>query len=83
MLVYCDSLSSFNFFHHFSLIVSTSKAIMSEASVPVVGGYHGEEQSDERLAEEAHKIGFPVMIKAVRGGGGKVRQGGEGWGEGG
>lgn len=46
---------------------------MSEASVPVVGGYHGEEQSDERLAAEAHRIGFPVMIKAVRGGGGKVR----------
>lgn len=52
-------------------IKSTSKAIMSEASVPVVGGYHGEEQSDERLAAEAHQIGFPVMIKAVRGGGGK------------
>lgn len=51
---------------------------MSEASVPVVGGYHGEEQSDERLAAEAHQIGFPVMIKAVRGGGGKVSQGREG-----
>ncbi|MPC14388.1 Methylcrotonoyl-CoA carboxylase subunit alpha, mitochondrial [Portunus trituberculatus] len=45
-------------------IKSTSKAIMSEASVPVVGGYHGEEQTDERLAAEAHRIGFPVMIKA-------------------
>lgn len=52
-------------------IKSTSKAIMSEAAVPVVGGYHGEEQSDEKLAAEAHQIGFPVMIKAVRGGGGK------------
>ncbi|KAK8395118.1 hypothetical protein O3P69_006101 [Scylla paramamosain] len=52
-------------------IKSTSKAIMSEAAVPVVGGYHGEEQTDERLAAEAHQIGFPVMIKAVRGGGGK------------
>lgn len=46
---------------------------MSEASVPVIGGYHGEDQSDEKLAAEAHQIGFPVMIKAVRGGGGKVR----------
>lgn len=46
--------------------------------MPVVGGYHGEEQTDEKLAAEAHHIGFPVMIKAVRGGGGKVgRQ--EGW----
>ncbi|XP_037795955.1 methylcrotonoyl-CoA carboxylase subunit alpha, mitochondrial-like [Penaeus monodon] len=52
-------------------IKSTSKIIMSEAGVPVIGGYHGEDQSDARLREEADKIGFPVMIKAVRGGGGK------------
>ncbi|XP_071512984.1 LOW QUALITY PROTEIN: methylcrotonoyl-CoA carboxylase subunit alpha, mitochondrial-like [Panulirus ornatus] len=52
-------------------IKSTSKMIMSEASVPVIGGYHGDDQSDERLRLEADKIGFPVMIKAVRGGGGK------------
>ncbi|KAL7645496.1 UNVERIFIED_CONTAM: hypothetical protein RMT77_003882 [Armadillidium vulgare] len=52
-------------------IKSTSKYIMSSAGVPVVGGYHGEEQSPEKLFEEAKKIGFPVMIKAVRGGGGK------------
>ncbi len=52
-------------------IKSTSKIIMSEAGVPVIGGYHGEDQSLERLREEAGKIGFPVMIKAVRGGGGK------------
>lgn len=51
---------------------STSKKIMSDAKVPIVGGYHGEDQSDERLRQEADKIGFPVMIKAVRGGGGKV-----------
>ena len=49
--------------------------------MPVVGGYHGEEQSDERLAAEAHKIGFPVMVKAVRGGGGKVRGGEKGGGK--
>ncbi|KAF2355622.1 Biotin/lipoyl attachment, partial [Trinorchestia longiramus] len=52
-------------------IKSTSKYIMEAAGVPVVGGYHGEDQSDETLRQEADKIGFPVMIKAVRGGGGK------------
>ena len=57
----------------FNLIYSTSKAIMSAASVPIIEGYHGEDQSDERLLQESERIGFPVMIKAVRGGGGKVR----------
>uniref|UniRef100_A0A8D2L7C4 Methylcrotonoyl-CoA carboxylase subunit alpha, mitochondrial n=2 Tax=Varanus komodoensis TaxID=61221 RepID=A0A8D2L7C4_VARKO len=52
-------------------IKSTSKAIMSAAGVPVVEGYHGEDQSDRCLEEQARKIGYPVMIKAVRGGGGK------------
>nr|XP_060623423.1 methylcrotonoyl-CoA carboxylase subunit alpha, mitochondrial isoform X1 [Anolis sagrei ordinatus] len=52
-------------------IKSTSKAIMSAAGVPVVEGYHGEDQSDKCLAEQARRIGYPVMIKAVRGGGGK------------
>merc|ERR1719420_2532386 len=44
---------------------------MTEARVPVIGGYHGEDQSFETLKSEADKIGFPIMIKAVRGGGGK------------
>ncbi|XP_056133165.1 methylcrotonoyl-CoA carboxylase subunit alpha, mitochondrial [Lampris incognitus] len=52
-------------------IKSTSKHIMSAAGVPIIGGYHGEEQSNQRLQEEAARIGYPVMIKAVRGGGGK------------
>ncbi|XP_067898435.1 methylcrotonoyl-CoA carboxylase subunit alpha, mitochondrial isoform X1 [Heterodontus francisci] len=52
-------------------IKSTSKAIMSAAGVPIVEGYHGDEQSDQQLMEEASRIGYPVMIKAVRGGGGK------------
>ncbi|NXF02017.1 MCCA carboxylase, partial [Smithornis capensis] len=52
-------------------IKSTSKAIMSAAGVPVVEGYHGEDQSNECLKEHAKRIGYPVMIKAVRGGGGK------------
>lgn len=45
---------------------------MSAAGVPIVKGYHGEEQSIEKLLAEASSIGFPLMIKAVRGGGGKV-----------
>ena len=48
-----------------------AKALMVEAGVPVVPGYHGKDQSDDLLAAEAGKIGFPVMIKAVAGGGGK------------
>lgn len=46
---------------------------MAAAGVPVVEGYHGKDQSDECLKEHAGKIGYPVMIKAIRGGGGKVR----------
>ncbi|XP_075717794.1 methylcrotonoyl-CoA carboxylase subunit alpha, mitochondrial [Rhinoderma darwinii] len=52
-------------------IKSTSKSIMSGAGVPIIEGYHGEDQSDQHLKEQAKKIGYPVMIKAVRGGGGK------------
>lgn len=52
-------------------IKSTSKAIMAAAGVPIINGYHGDDQSDECLQREADKIGFPLMIKAVRGGGGK------------
>jgi len=52
-------------------IKSTSKKIMSAAKVPIIEGYHGEDQSDETLLSEAYTIGFPIMIKAVRGGGGK------------
>ena len=37
----------------------------------VIQGYHGEAQDDGTLMSEAERIGFPVMIKAVRGGGGK------------
>lgn len=45
---------------------------MSAAGVPIIEGYHGEDQSDGKLQSEAARIGYPVMIKAVRGGGGKV-----------
>jgi len=52
-------------------IKSTSKAIMTAAGVPCIQGYHGEAQDDATLMAESERIGFPVMIKAVRGGGGK------------
>lgn len=48
-----------------------AKALMHEAGVPVVPGYHGDNQDDAHLAAEAEKIGYPVLIKAVAGGGGK------------
>ncbi|XP_076640606.1 methylcrotonoyl-CoA carboxylase 1 [Halictus rubicundus] len=50
---------------------NTSKAIMVAAGVPVVAGYHGDKQSNEILLLQAKRIGFPLMIKAVHGGGGK------------
>jgi len=50
---------------------SESKFIMDAAKVPIVKGYHGDEQAPEFLLEESRKIGFPVMLKASLGGGGK------------
>ena len=48
-----------------------AKALMAAAGVPVTPGYLGEDQSPERLLAEAEAIGWPVLIKAVVGGGGK------------
>jgi 3-methylcrotonyl-CoA carboxylase alpha subunit len=48
-----------------------AKALMEEAGVPVVPGYHGANQDPEHLAGAADTIGYPVLIKAVAGGGGK------------
>jgi 3-methylcrotonyl-CoA carboxylase alpha subunit len=48
-----------------------AKKLMADAGVPVTPGYMGEDQSPELLAAEALKIGYPVLIKAVAGGGGK------------
>src|SRR4051794_21731949 len=48
-----------------------AKSLMQKAGVPVTPGYLGEDQSLERLAAEAGKTGYPVLIKAVAGGGGK------------
>ena len=50
---------------------SEAKAIAQKAGVPVVPGYHGEAQAPKALAREAARIGYPVMIKAVAGGGGR------------
>src|SRR5438309_3420670 len=60
---------------------SGSKQLMEKAGVPLVPGYHGEAQDDAVLAEAADKLGFPVLVKASAGGGGRgmrvVRSAGE------
>ena len=48
-----------------------AKRLMQKAGVPVTPGYMGDDQSAERLQNEANKIGYPVLIKAIAGGGGK------------
>ncbi len=50
---------------------SAAKAIMEAAGVPMLPGYHGDDQSDRRLIAEAEQIGFPLLVKAAFGGGGK------------
>lgn len=53
---------------------SASKAAMAAVGVPVAPGYHGSEQSLERLQAEAVRVGFPLIVKASAGGGGKGMQ---------
>jgi 3-methylcrotonyl-CoA carboxylase alpha subunit len=48
-----------------------AKRLMEKAGVPVVPGYHGERQDPNFLREKAYQIGYPVLIKAIAGGGGK------------
>ena len=50
---------------------AAAKRAMQDAGVPVVPGYNGTEQDDDRLLAEAEGIGFPLMVKAAAGGGGK------------
>jgi 3-methylcrotonyl-CoA carboxylase alpha subunit len=50
---------------------SGSKALMEKAGVPLVPGYHGEAQDEATLARAAERIGFPVLVKASAGGGGR------------
>src|SRR6202140_997784 len=60
---------------------SGSKTLMEKAGVPLVPGYHGEAQDEATLAKAADKIGFPILVKASAGGGGRgmrvVRAAGE------
>ena len=53
---------------------SASKAAMAAIGVPVAAGYHGADQSLERLSAEAERVGYPLIIKASAGGGGKGMQ---------
>lgn len=48
-----------------------AKALMEKAGVPVVPGYHGDQQDEKLLKRKAYEIGYPVLIKAIAGGGGK------------
>jgi 3-methylcrotonyl-CoA carboxylase alpha subunit len=50
---------------------SAAKALMERSGVPLLPGYHGEVQAPDFLADQAARIGFPVVIKAVAGGGGR------------
>ncbi len=50
---------------------SAAKQIMDEAGVPLLPGYHGDDQAPEKLKAAASEIGYPVLLKAVSGGGGK------------
>jgi 3-methylcrotonyl-CoA carboxylase alpha subunit/geranyl-CoA carboxylase alpha subunit len=50
---------------------SSARQIAQVRGVPCLPGYHGDDQSDERFAKEAQRVGFPVMVKAVAGGGGR------------
>ncbi|MGO9931511.1 MAG: biotin carboxylase N-terminal domain-containing protein [Steroidobacteraceae bacterium] len=53
---------------------SAAKAAMAAVGVPVAPGYHGDDQSPQRLMLEAARVGFPLIIKASAGGGGKGMQ---------
>ncbi len=50
---------------------NSAKALMQKAGVPVVPGYHGDNQNPKFLREKAYEIGYPVLIKAIAGGGGR------------
>ncbi|MBK7899914.1 MAG: acetyl/propionyl/methylcrotonyl-CoA carboxylase subunit alpha [Azonexus sp.] len=50
---------------------AAAKALMAAAGVPVTPGYHGDDQDAARLQQEADTLGYPLLIKAVAGGGGK------------
>ncbi|ROS01226.1 3-methylcrotonyl-CoA carboxylase alpha subunit [Sinobacterium caligoides] len=53
---------------------SRAKALLADSGIPLLPGYHGDDQSDRRLLAEARRIGLPLLIKPVAGGGGKGMQ---------
>lgn len=59
-------------FLRLDISISASKRIMGAAGVPLVPGYHGDEQDIDFMKLEADKIGYPILIKPTHGGGGKV-----------
>jgi len=54
---------------------AAAKTLAAQAGAPILPGYHGEDQSDARLIHEAARIGFPLLIKATAGGGGRGMRG--------
>lgn len=50
---------------------NVAKTIMSDAGIPILPGYHGTSHDDQTLREQADRIGYPILVKAVAGGGGK------------
>ncbi len=50
---------------------SAAKTIMADAGVPLVPGYHGDDQNPDIIKQAAHQMGYPVLLKAAAGGGGK------------
>ncbi len=50
---------------------STAKALMARTGAPVLPGYHGDNQTPKFLKERAYQVGYPVLIKAIAGGGGR------------
>src|SRR3972149_6770060 len=60
---------------------SEAKALMVKARVAIVPGYHGDNQEPKFLRQKAYEIGYPILVKAIAGGGGRgMRGGGEGGG---
>src|SRR6185312_2705906 len=53
------------------VVKSEAKALMAKANVPLVPGYHGADQDPKVLEKAAEKLGYPLLIKASAGGGGK------------
>ena len=50
---------------------SAARALMAQAGIPILDGYHGDAQDDETLAEEAERVGYPLLVKPSAGGGGR------------